>query len=679
MQLRGVVVDPDQLLATAERAMGGTLHLPGLAPSSVSLPFASEDLDRGPPAWTLMVATLASADLFLDAYKASGREEFFQQARDSIVAFAQYESARWLDRGAMWNDHAISARIPVLIKFWSEYRDRRDFDPLVGRLVLGLVARSAQLLVKPSFYAWRTSHGILADLALLQIAVAFPQLDESAEAKRVAIKRFGEHLPYFVNNEGVTLLHSAGYHEGSVYHFGLMLRLFTLNGLAIPDEWWSRYTKAVDFYSLLRRPDGTVPMFGDTADGAQVLGPPLTARRASDGAASPLATRTNWPRGDALAVYPGAGHAVWWDHSRQSEPQSATQTTMTWSYHPGLGHKLADELSIMLWSRERTWITNTGYWPYGVQGREQAESWEASNAPHLFGESKHSERTSRVRGQGQGDGISFLDIERIGPQRYSVRRQIARLTNDDLWVVLDHSLDSAAQTTSTNWTFYPDLLVTPLAGKGLYRVSAPNSATGMLCSFSGSEGFGLELTAGSTTPFAGWVVLGRTPTRATAIAVRQPSRSSWSLATFALVDARQAMISSHGARVSEWIDADHWTVVLSGVSGEVRLTRTGNRLATHRPGSGSDAAIDLVARDAPEVDVQAMRGAFRLASETYQKFPELVSYRIKVSYVLLAALTGQELLMFFLRRKSARTERSLRVAAWIGWSIGGLWLSQVYF
>ena len=623
-----------------------------------------------------MVASLASADVLLDAYRVTRREEFFVQARENIVAFARFEAAQWLDHGLMWNDHAISARIPVLIKFWAEYRHRPDFDPAIGRIVLDLVARSADLLAKPSFYAWRTSHGTITDLALLQVTAAFPDLPRVAELRAIATGRFRDHLDYWIDTEGVTLLHSAGYHAGSLYHFGMALRLYTLNGIRIPDEWWSRYAKAVDFHAILRRPDGTLPMFGDTGSLPDTSGPRLTARRGPDGAAEPLHDRPPPTPAQAMAVYPTAGHAIWWDGVGTP---TAAQTVATWSYHPGLGHKVADEPSVILWSGGRTWLTNTGYWPYGVPGRESAESWESSNAPHLLGESKDSERTSRLRGEGQGDGVRFIDVERTGPSGYVARRQIVRLAGAQSWVVLDRTVDPAARTTTTNWTFYPDLSVGALAPGGTYRVAAPDSSAAMEASFSGSDGFGTQLAVGSMSPFAGWVVLDHTPTRASAVVARQPSRNAWSLASFALVDAgRSAALG--GARMDKWTDTEHWTVVMPTAIGEVTLTRAGMQLALHQASAATaDTVIDVTELPIPTAKIQAVRDSFRLAAKTYHRFPEIISYRVKVSRLLIAALAGQELLLFVMRRKLVRVARALRIASWVAWTAAGLWLSLAYF
>jgi hypothetical protein len=106
--------------------MRGTLNLPTFSPVQMTLPFAPEELTQGLPTWQLMAATLPAADVLLDAYRITRREEFLRQARDSIVAFAQYESSRWVDHGMMWNDHAIAA-------------------PCCARQILGRVSRPSRI------------------------------------------------------------------------------------------------------------------------------------------------------------------------------------------------------------------------------------------------------------------------------------------------------------------------------------------------------------------------------------------------------------------------------------------------------------------------------------------------------------------------------------------------------
>ena len=680
MPLGAVSIAPTHVVSAAEKIMQGTLSLPGFVPMPLALPFSQEDLVRGVPTFQLAVASLVTADVLLDAYRLTGREEFFLQARETIVSFARHEASQWLDQGLMWNDHAIAARIPVLVKFWVRYRVHPSFDSAVGQTVLNLVSRSARLLVKPSFYAWRTGHGIVSNVALLQAAVAFPALPEATAIRQIAIDRFSRHLKYWINHEGVTLLHSAGYHSQGM--FGMVLRLCTLNGISIPPGWWARYAKALEFDFQLRRPDDTLPMFGDTMSTPRALGL-VTERNKSDDTAGPLGARTPELPPHKFASYPVAGHAIWWDGLSPSElaQTTAAQTVMTWSYHPGLGHKMADELSMVLWAGGRTWLTNTGYWPYGIAGRDQAESWGASNAPHLFGESKHSSRQSRLLSLGRGDGMSFIDLERAGPSGYTVRRQVIRLPDHHSWVVLDHSRDSAVQTTTTHWTLYPDLSATHVAGGGQYKAVDPDSRWGMQLSFAGSPGHKVTLALGRKSPFAGWVVMDRTPTPAPAIVVTQPSQNSWSLATFTLGKQVEEGDPLSASRMAHWTDVEHWVAKVPTPSGEVTLTREGNRVLLRQPASmGGDVTtiVGLEPQPSPVQELQAVQEGVRWASENYRKFRELIFYRMEITHWLLAMLIGQELVFFFLRHQLGRVVRALRVASWVGWAVGGMWLSQVY-
>jgi len=199
---------------------------------------------------------------------------------------------------------------------------------------------------------------------------------------------------------------------------------------------------------------------------------------------------------------------------------------------------------------------------------------------------------------------------------------------------------------------------------------------------SGSEGLTTELVTGQTTLFAGWVVLDRTPTRAPAFVLRQPpSSNSWTLASFSLDNANQSVAAAAGAgaRMDKWVDAEHWTVALQAAAGKVMLTRDGSRVLVHRGDSpDTGVAVNLTGRDPLASDVAAERDAFRWASENYHHFRELIFFRVKVSYLLLAILVGQELLLFLIRRRMARIALVARRASWVIWTIGGFWLSQVY-
>lgn len=686
LQLRGVVVSSTETVATADAVMKGQLRLPTFPAGQIHLPFSPVDLESGSPAWQLMLASLAVPDVLLDAFRASGRTEYLDAARQAIVAFSNYEATRWVDKGLLWNDHAIAARITVLVKFWSEYRRGGGQDPVVARAVFTLLARGALLLAKDDAYAWRTSHGIVADLGLLQVAAAFPDLPEALAIRRTAVERFAQHLDYWINDEGVTLLHSAGYHAGSLYHLSMGLRLLTLNGITIPAPWWDRYERAVNHLALLQRPDGSLPMFGDTMSTAQPAAPLLTARGPDGILALPLAPRPLPQPSIGATLYPAAGYAIWLDAAGTGAPDGRpqAQTVLTWAYHRGLGHKVADELSLLFWAHGRPWLTNTGYWPYGARLRQIAEGWPASNAPHLEDEGQDSERSSTIQATGTTEHLAFIDLQRSGKAGPTIRRQVVRLPDEDAWLVLDQGTGKSALL--TQWTIYPGLRVEHDAtSPDTYRFSAEGTpALSLDVSLAGASAQGSELRTGQPQPFAGWVVLDREPTPAPTIVVRRPADGRWNLTAFALREGTAAGLP--GVRMHRWQDAEHWVASVWTRAGRVTLTRDGLLLTAERDGAAANQAT--LAAVAPSVaTTQRVHQAFADAQKRYHRFPEFLVYRVRVSQALLVAFAAQELilvLLVVLMLRGGRQALALRlcwasrVTVSLAWLAAGFWLQQVY-
>lgn len=682
--LRGLMVPADRVVDTAEQALAGRLVLPTFPPAPLSQPFDAADLMHGTAMWQLMTASLASVDVLLDGHIATQRPEFFQRARDLLLGFADHESRRWLDQGLLWNDHAISARVPVLAKFWRLQR-QRPADPAAERAVLRLAARSMLQLAKADAYAWRTSHGILADLALLQLAAAFPELPEAALARRIGAERFTQHLDYWIAGDGVTLLHSAGYHAGSLYHFSVGLRLFSLNGLAVPDEWWRRYDLSLRYLALLRRPDGTLPMFGDTMS-LPVPAPMLLTAREADGRAAPVRPRA-LPVADADAntLLPVSGNSVWWDRGSGGNAGSAGQTVATWAYHRGLGHKLADEMSVLFWSHGRTWVSNAGYWPYDAEGREQAEGWDASNAPHLVGERRDSERSTRVTGQAKGPGLQWLALERQGPDGLVLRRQLLRLAGADSWIVLDEAADVRGRPWTTRWTLFPDLRHQAGTADTLTFAADPGQPR-LQVTLRSPTGQPADTLRGSRQPWGGWVVLERSPEPATTLVRQQPASAAWQLAVFTVLPPESAAAPVAGAPDWRWTDGRHWQLTLPTARGDVTIRRDGETL---HHSAATTAPLTLALQAAPSAgpasaaasagQSTAIRRAYDQAAATYRRFPEVLPYRLRMSQLALGGLLLQELALLGLGRFRPVAARALRWLASAAWLAAAWWLWAVYF
>jgi hypothetical protein len=91
-----------------------------------------------------------------------------------MLEMANFEGKAWLDRGFLWNDHAVAARARTLADFWHMYRrrqDRRRLPSLCGD------SPPAQASFLPSHFTFATNHGVIQNIALWQLCIAFTGLN----------------------------------------------------------------------------------------------------------------------------------------------------------------------------------------------------------------------------------------------------------------------------------------------------------------------------------------------------------------------------------------------------------------------------------------------------------------------------------------------------------------------
>ena len=501
------------------------------------MPFDASDIDKGSKQWQLYLASFKIPYLLLRAYEVTGRDDFLVTAQDIILGWASYERKAWLPKGYLWNDHAIASRICVLAKFWKLYRNHPDYESEVAKHIFQLTARSGQLLAKPSHFTFSTNHGIMQNLALWQICLAFPALPNVERYKQLALERMRDQMTFFINNEGIVLEHSAEYQKTGVELIGMASRYLTLMNIPIPEEWRVKFAKAKAFYAQLRRPDGTLPMFGDTGNGRDNLGP-LVTNVDSNGKSEILNYSKNWIPKQSRSLYPVAGYCVWWDGlDAWPNEKALSQTVVAWSNFPGHAHKHADEMSVLLWAGGQTWWTNVGYWGYGTKGRSEAVSWAGSNAPHLIDENADSVRNTKLKFHGWSEHLAVIDLERRGPREYVARRQVVHL-KPNLWIVLDHTFGNEDQRTTTTWTTSYHVNLRKGERPGSYILETKDSNVKLTKFILTSEGAKISQFKGSFSPFAGW----ESHKPASAIVIEQPANDSWAAAIWSMQNSFGPML-----------------------------------------------------------------------------------------------------------------------------------------
>jgi hypothetical protein len=609
----------------------------------------------GGPTFQLVMASLAVEELLLQEYDRTHDRLLYLRAKERILAFAQWESQQREPVAFLWNDHAISGRISVLVRLWLTLRDDPETTAEQRAELIAFVERSGELLAKSSQFTVRTNHGVMQNLALLQVCAAFSDLPKASTWRALAMDRLAVQMGFYVSDEGVVLEHSSEYHLFGNLLMGYAQQLARLNQIEVPANIVKAQAATTEFTRRMMRPDGSLPLVGNTAGGHH----DMTGAVLPEGAP---AAPSPAPAAAGSFLYPLSGYAIWQD----VDPAPA-QTFVAWAKHDRHGHKHADEPSVHWWSQGVAWITAAGYWPYGERGHEQANGWQGSNAPHAVGEAMLSARSVRLMGAGESGPVRAIDIENLRTSGFGVRRQILQLAADQM-LVLD-VVRGATAPVETLWTLDPRLTLESSA-EGRFISSAAEQGQRLQIALARDDKAAPELGLyrGSWSPFAGWVVMGRQPQPAPALRVQRASGDSMTATLFTVGKDPTALAVS----LAPGAQADQWDIDIQGTSGPQHVQRRRELIELTSP----QGKTQMTMKPAPELAErqQTLRAAMTRAIDRYPQWRELGVYQQRV-YIAIAVLwLVMEVVALVLRRRLIWVQ----TAAVAGWAAFACWVHFFY-
>lgn len=653
-------MDDAEILEAAARLRAGELALKGYPAVAVSLGFDRMDLRKGLPTWGLHFGSLAGTEILARAYEISRNEIWLSAALQHATGFIEHERGAWLPEGFLWNDHAISGRISVLIKLWRLYRNHPDYSPETGRIILEHILRCRNLLAKDSQFTFNTNHGVMQNVSLLQIAAAFPGLPGEQRYRTLAVERLDRQLGFYVSNEGVVLEHSAEYHALGIELISMSTRLLQILGEPVRPRWSQLQLQATGFLDLIRLPDDSLPMFGNTNSTPDF--PPAHESFRSD----PHSACTER---QGLHSYPVAGYAVLWTCGRHS-----TQSIMALSQFVGHGHKHADELSLLTWTRGTRWLTSVGYWPYGVPGNEDAYGWEGSNAPHWQGEATIGERDPRLLASASTADVSFLDARRKGRDGTEFRRQVLQI-GQDWWIVLDFAQGPPNAEAEVLWSFFPGTAVSAQEN-GTYLASQGEDE--MLVNIADTGNISHRVVMAERSPWRGWVVKERVPAPAATILTHFPAGSP-------LVSSFRVAGKEQSERIKMELIAQQgpeaWELAID-VAGAPKAS-----IKRHPEGHIELKGIGTIGNSrlmlTPEPDVRAERAAIRSAYASleteFPRYREVFHYRVRLTKLLLLIAFVQQFILSAIWKFSRRAFPFIQALGYLMWIAAALLIHLWYF
>ena len=414
-------------------------------------------------------------------------------------------------RSPAWSSiFEVAFRINTWLWALFYFRQAAAFDDTACRVLLEGLLRHGQMLDDHIELHAANNHLLLEAKALALLGLALPEFRQAARWRQRGLALLYREARAQITADGVHTERVAHYQHVAAGELLELCVWLANNGVPAPADLTERLSQMVTFEQWLTKPDGQMPLFGDsgledshagyavTAAGPAFLGQPDMKRPDAE-----LTEADYWLLGPERVeryrawlaatgalpsrAFPEGGYAVM---RAGSGPQSAYLAFDAAPFGdrrvPGHGH--ADALSFELYAHGQTWLMDPG-----VYGTWVPPEWRN----YFRGTRAHN--TVLVDEQDQ----SLLIGTRLvyHPVRDGRRRQVL-FVKPSYWVVFDW-LEGAGEHT-VDWLFHftPGQAV-QLGANGRAWAGAPGSPSLTVLPV-GSHELEADIMGGATEPIQGW-------------------------------------------------------------------------------------------------------------------------------------------------------------------------------
>lgn len=266
-------------------------------------------------------------------------------------------------QGAWQDEHAVANRLFVIIAFLhascggadpSIYTTLSKYVPILR--LLFEADKHAQWLNDDKHYI-ENNHGTMMDLALAQFAVFLKVIDPVTSDRYLAtaLRRLEKMLDSTFDDDGCCTENSPTYHFVNYGLFSTIEQFIQHYRLGNTDKWGAKLAKARYVGHLLLRPDGTIPLVGDSEIRPGTFFPKIEDESSIGG----------------IGYYPSAGIFV------------ASINNLHLTFRAGgskFTHRHVDDLSFTLWVQGKEFIIDSGMYNYDTS--DKLRRWFISSRAH---------------------------------------------------------------------------------------------------------------------------------------------------------------------------------------------------------------------------------------------------------------------------------------------------------
>lgn len=249
-----------------------------------------------------------------------------------------------------WNDDVMGNRLDAHLLLADRARRRGLLDADDEPIWLTMVLQHAAMLLDPDRHQPITNHGLMQDVALLDAAVAHPEIDMGQTWLRTSEERLAAYTDRAVAPTGVFRELTPFYHQYAAERLLGAAAVARADGHPLPDATEARIRSMLEVSRWLVQPDGTMPLIADSSTAPVDLDawPNL---------------RLDWPEIEALRTS-AAGDGP--TGVRRLDPAYFVLRQPGWELvavygDPSVAHEQRDKLSFTLFAGGSAAIRGPGY------------------------------------------------------------------------------------------------------------------------------------------------------------------------------------------------------------------------------------------------------------------------------------------------------------------------------
>ena len=252
-------------ITIADKLVNNELYVNSIWPT---YPFTDQLTWRENPyndeSWVFYLHSLDLVGFLMNAYEKNPSQVYLEKAKWYIESWmAANPSPDNQASTYAWDDHSTANRVVNMIYFWHYYKNSSIYDPVFEQSLIDMLEKHGDFLADDRHYTAHNNHGIFQDRSLIELALLFPNMENSQYWYNKAMDRLMIHVQNDVTPSGVHKEHSPDYHNITLDLFRGVSDFITQFDRK-SDELTNTITKMEDYLAYLIKPDGTLPMLGDS-------------------------------------------------------------------------------------------------------------------------------------------------------------------------------------------------------------------------------------------------------------------------------------------------------------------------------------------------------------------------------------------------------------------------------